>query len=292
MIKYLYYIILSLLLIACGNNDGDADAYGNFETTEIMVAAESSGKLFKSDIEEGKNMYAGQLAGIIDTIPFSIQLQQLYAQRKLLKTKYIQILAQKEVYITQKDNILREQKRMNELYKAGAATDKQLDDVNGQFKVTKKQIELVNAQYNAVNEEIESLEKQIELAEYQLKKCYIINPINGIILEIYTEPGEMVTTGKNIYKIANTKQLYLKAYISENKLTEFKLGDTVKVCVDKVNDKTTYPGVISWISASAEFTPKIVQTQEERVNLVYAFKVRVENDGYLKIGMPGEVKFE
>jgi HlyD family secretion protein len=182
--------------------------------------------------------------------------------------------------------------RVDKLYQAGAATKKQLDDMDGNIDLIKKQILSIESQNAAVAGELGSISRQIDQAEVQLGRCHITNPVRGTVLRKYAEPGELAQAGKPLYKIADLTHLYLRVYVSGSLLPSVKIGDTADIFydLDETSDQKT-EGVISWVSSSAEFTPKIIQTKEERVNLVYAVKIRVPNDGRLKIGMPGEARF-
>ena len=293
MKKYvLFILILCVLLISCKNGNNQADAYGNFEAEEIMVSSEANGKLLLFKIQEGDRIVENEIVGVIDTTVLSIQMDQLLVQKDVVRSKIAQVNAQLDVYETQKRNVEVEKKRVEKLLKDGAATEKQMDDINAQLRVIQSQIELAKTQLSTIRNEIRNIDKQRELLRIQIGKCYIKNPINGIVLEKYNESNELVVMGKGLYKIASMDQMFLRAYVSESQLSEFSIGDTVDVMFDVAdNQKAILKGKINWVSASAEFTPKIVQTSEERINMVYPIKVLVENNGTIKIGMPGEVKF-
>jgi HlyD family secretion protein len=279
-----------LLLYACSNNDDKADAYGNFEAVETIVGSEGQGKLLKFIPEEGMVLKEGELVGIVDTTSLWLKKQQLIAMKKAAEAKLIQINAQIEVQKTQKETVLKEKNRMENLVRDKAAPEKQLDDINGQYKLIESQITSIKSQNQSVAGEIESLVQQIKQVEDQIARSYIMNPIEGTVLEKYIEPSEIVTMGKNLYKIANLGTIKLKVYITGALLPKIKIGQkvTVKFDADSENNQALQ-GTVSWISSQAEFTPKIIQTKEERVKQVYAVKVDVVNDGRIKIGMPGEV---
>jgi len=287
-------IILSILFlsISCNWNDGKSDAYGNFEVDETHISTEISGKLLQMNVEEGQNVQKGDKMALVDTTQLSLRKQQLMAQRNAVATKVDNILSQIAVQREQRKTLITEKQRLEKLLSDGAATVKQMDDVNGRISVIDKQIESIESQNAAVLSEIKAFDLQIEQANDQLSRSYIINPFDGIVLETYTQQSELVMTGKILYKIADITNMFLRVYISGAQLSQVELGQKVTVLIDKSKDETeSLTGEVVWISSQAEFTPKIIQTKEERVNLVYAMKIKVANDGKLKIGMPGEVLF-
>ncbi|MBS0029945.1 HlyD family secretion protein [Chitinophaga sp. 22321] len=307
-----YNIIIGIatvmLMNACGNGAPGYDASGNFEADEVMVSAQQNGQILDFSVQEGDRLTAGQTVGQIDvTIP-TLQREQVQASINALKDKTHDPLPQTElvkrqllVQEAQLQQQYRERKRTENLVKSDAATQKQLDDINAlidqlerQISVTRQQIKLNNANTSTQNRTILSEKAPLEksLAQYaeQIRKGQIINPVNGVVLSRYALKGEMAATGKPLYKIANIDTLYLKAYITGDKLPGIKLGQTVTARIDQgEKNYKSYPGTITWISDKSEFTPKTIQTKNERANLVYAVKVRVKNDGYLKIGMYGEM---
>lgn len=291
-------ILLSLLVFcfSCEEQTDLADAYGNFEAQELVISAEANGKLIRFDLEEGQEMKQGQTIGFIDTTQLQLKKEQLLASIKTIGGKQQNIEPQIEVYEEQKKNLIREKDRVEALLKDKAATPKQLDDIMGQIEVVNRQIKAARAQSQTFNQgllgETDPLRIQIKQIEDQIRKSYITNPINGTVLLKLAEASEFVNMGKPLYKIAELSEMDLRIFVSGVQLPKIKLGQEVKVYIDE--DETTnrqLSGEITWISDKAEFTPKIVQTKEERVNLVYAVKVTVKNDGALKIGMPGEVRF-
>jgi len=289
------WIIIGLIVFisSCSTNEKKSDAYGNFEATETTVSSEVSGKIIFLTIEEGNGLEANQRIGLIDTIQLSLKREQLIAQRKGISSKSSNVLAQINVLNEQKSNSMVEKKRIEKLFKDGAATQKQLDEINGVMGVYDKQILSIQTQNAPILDELESYTKQIEQLNDQIKRCSILNPFKGTVLTKYSQANEVVVPGKALYKLANLDEMYLRVYVSGAILPKIKLGQKVEVKVDQDADNNkTYQGEISYISSNAEFTPKIIQTKEERVNLVYAVKVRVKNDGTLKIGMPGEVNFK
>ena len=291
--KYSYFLIaISIFLNSCSGNGSLADAYGNFEATEIIVSSEANGKVITSVLENGQTLKAGQQVAQIDTVTLYLKYRQLQAAQNEIIVNTRDVLSQIDVLQEQKNVLIIEQKRVEKLIADSAATSKQYDDIIGKIKVIDRQIDGVRAKNQAVLSKLEAISVQMEEVEYELSKCKIINPINGLVLQKYIEPFELVIKGKSLYKVANMDELELKAYIDGTQLGQIKIGQKVKVYIDKTEDENTeLEGTIGWISANAEFTPKIIQTKEERVKLVYAIKVLVKNNGGIKIGMPGEVRF-
>ncbi len=285
-------IITAFLLISCGGNKSDSDAFGNFEALDLLIGAEAQGKVLNLTISEGQVLKAGEVVGFIDTLGLYLKKEQLLAQKDAATARYSQIDAQIAVQQEQKQTLLKEKERFEKLVQQNAAPVKQLDDINGQLSVIEKQIASTKTQNFSLSNELKALTFQVYQINDQIKKSVISNPSAGTVLEKYIEAGEIASPGKAIYKLADLSVIKLKVYISGSQLGQVKLGQKVKVRVDAGNDEIKeYEGTISWISEQSEFTPKIIQTREERVNLVYAMKVDVVNDGTMKIGMPGEVKF-
>ncbi len=284
--------VLPLLIVACNGNENGSDAYGNFEAKEVIISAEAQGKLKEFKIEEGDKLVKGDFVGYIDTIPLSIQKEQFQVQKQAVATKLINIKAQIAVQEEQKANLEIEKNRIENLFKDHAATQQQLDEVQGNYDVLVKQIITTKTQITSTTKEMDIYDKQIKLIDDQIKRAIITNPVNGTVLEKYLEENEIAITGKALYKIAYLDEIELRVYVSGAQLSSIELGQKVKVLIDKNEDSfEEYEGEIYWISDQTEFTPKIIQTKEERVNMVYAVKIRVKNDGKLKIGMPGEVIF-
>jgi HlyD family secretion protein len=295
--KYLSHILLITLFAACSNGNSDNDATGNFEADEIIVSAEATGRVIKLDIEEGQVLQAGQNVGFIDTT-------QLWLKKRQLQYSIDDVLARRPDAASQLSTINeqltttnREKQRVENLLKADAATKKQLDDLNAQIDLLKKQYDALKSSLNINNRSLQSetlpLKAQLDQIQDQIKKSVIINPQAGTVLSQYTMQDEVVTAGKALYKIADLKTITLRAYISGTQLPQIKIGQEISVRVDAGEKQyKTYPGKITWVADKAEFTPKTIQTKEERANLVYAIKVSVKNDGYLKLGMYGEVKFK
>lgn len=286
------FLFMAIVLLSCSNNDDLSDAYGNFEVEDVIISAESTGKLLFFSAEEGKKIAAKELVAVIDTTDLVLKRNQLVAQQKAVSAKIENIQSQTEVQRQQIANLETDKNRIEKLLKDGAATQKQLDDINGQIELVSRQISSTSTQFTSVRSEFEVFNTQIDQVNESIRKCSIYNPLEGIVLEKYMEPNEVAMFGKPLYKIADMNEMILRVYVSGDQLPAIKLGQEVGVLIDK--DKKTnrsLTGQVSWISETAEFTPKIIQTKEERVNMVYAVKVKVKNDGSLKIGMPGEVRF-
>ncbi len=286
-------IMISLVwLSACKNNNNLSDAYGNFEAIQVTVSAESAGRIHNFEIEEGSQPDSGLIVARIDTTDLYLKKLQLLAQKNAVSVKRSSVASQVEVQQQQKANLLVEKNRITKLIADKAATPKQLDDLNGAIELVDKQVASINTQNTGIAEEMEIIDRQIAQVNESIRKCYIRNPVKGTVLSKYAEAGEFAAPGRALYKIADLSVMELKVYVSGTQLPVIKQGQQVEVLIDadkKTNRKLS--GVISWISPRAEFTPKIIQTKEERVNLVYGVKIRVPNDGSLKIAMPAEVNF-
>lgn len=285
-----------LLPVACSNNKTDYDASGIFESTEVIVSSQVSGQLMEFTVTEGQQLQADSYLGYVDTTQLYLKKQQLMASRTAVSSRSTsvprQIASLKEQIATQK----RELARFGNLVKLNAANQKQVDDIQSQLSVLEKQLaaqtELLVNNNQGISGESTALESQIAQIEDQLLKSRITSPIQGTVLTKYAEQGEFTAPGKALFKVSDMQQMYLRAYITSDQLTQLKQGQPVTVYADFGEDKMrTYPGTISWIADKAEFTPKTIQTRNERANLVYAVKIAVTNDGYLKNGMYGEVKF-
>lgn len=292
MRNYIYILGLSFIassLISCGNDNGKADGYGNFEATEITISAENNGKLIQFTISEGDVLKKEQFVGYIDTIPLALKREQLEVSKAVISSKSKGVLSQIAVLNSKLKTANTNKNRAKNLIKDNAGTQKQLDDVTGEIDVIRNQIRSVEIQNAPVVNELKSIDVQLKQIDDQIQKSKIINPINGTVLTKYAEPNEITSFGKPLYKIANLITMQLRVYISETQLSNIKIGQEVTVKIDDVDTMKSYKGTISWIASEAEFTPKIIQTKEERVALVYAVKVDVINDGSLKIGMPAEL---
>lgn len=303
-------LFTALLAAACQKTAPKADAYGNFEADERIVGAESSGKILRLQVEEGQILTTGTVVGAVDSVQLALRREQLLASIRAVTAKSPEIAAQLAVFEKQVNAVRqqlstldREKRRVENLLKSDAAVPKQLDDINAQIDAANRQMEVILEQKTASNAglstqksgllaEVLPLQKQIAQIDDQIAKCRIVNPLDGTVLVTYAEAGEVVVPGKPLYKIADLTHMILRAYVAGDQLGNIKIGQTVKVLIDAPgNTQQEFQGRVKWISSKAEFTPKIIQTKEERVNLVYAVKIEVGNpDGVLKIGMPGEVK--
>ena len=287
--KKIAILLTAIILISCNKKSEKADAYGNFEATEITVSSESNGKIEFLNVEEGEQLKKGSLVGLIDTLQLHYNREQLKASIETVQSKSASVLSQINVLNEQLKTAKIEQTRIQNMYAENAATKRQIDEIDGKVKVIEKQISSVQTQNAPILNEIKSIKVQIEKLDDQIKKSKISNPVDGTVLTKYAEPSEITAFGKPLYKIANLNEMELRVYVTETQLAQIKIGQKVTVAIDADNDTKKYEGNITWISAQAEFTPKVIQTKEERANLVYAVKVAVKNDGSLKIGMPAEV---
>ena len=287
---------LLALFSACGNGAPKYDATGTFETTEVLVSAEASGRLLYFDIEEGMLLKAGEEVGVVDTVQLYLKKLQLEASLKSVEEQRPDILKQVAALKEQIVTAEREKRRVENLLKAGAANQKQLDDADAHLSVLQRQLiaqgsTLLNSR-QSLTWQSSSVGIQVAQIEDQLMKCHITSPLNGMVLAKYAEAGELATMGKPLFKVADMEQMYIRAYITSEQLSQVKLGQKATVFSDYGNDtRKEYPGVVTWISDRSEFTPKTILTKDERANLVYAVKISVKNDGYLKIGMYGGVCF-
>lgn len=287
---------LLALFSACGNGAPKYDATGTFETTEVLVSAEASGRLLYFDIEEGMLLKAGEEVGVVDTVQLYLKKLQLEASIKSVEEQRPDILKQVAATKEQISAAQRERNRVANLLKVGAANQKQLDDAEDQLEVLRKQLVAQNStlsnSHQSLTWQSSSVGIQVAQVEDQLKKCHITSPITGTVLAKYAEAGELTAMGTPLFKVADTEQMYLRAYITSEQLLQVKLGQKVTVFSDYGTDEhKQYPGVVTWISDTSEFTPKTILTKNERANLVYAVKIAVHNDGLLKIGMYGGVEF-
>ena len=289
----LLFAVIFAFLAGCSDNGDASDAYGNFEATEVLIASEASGRLLSFMVEEGQRLEAGAVVGLVDTVQLALRRDQLWASRRAVRSKIPGVVAQIEVLEEKKRVALIEKNRVERLLEDRAATQKQLDDVDGQIRVFDRQIQSIRTQNATILSEIDVLEAQIAQLDDQIIKSIVVNPVVGTVLVTYAEAHELTAPGNPLYKLADLDTMYLRAYVSGAQLPHVRIGQAVEVLIDEDEDANrSLHGEITWIAAQAEFTPKLVQTKEERVNLVYAFKVRVANpDGSLKIGMPGEVRF-
>lgn len=285
-----------LLLLACGRGDGNFDATGVFESTEVIVSSEANGKILELNLEEGDRLEAGAMLGYVDTMQLYLRKMQLEAGLRSVDIRKPDVRKQIAALEQQIAVARSEQQRMENLVRAKAGNQKQVDDIVNNIAVLQKQLD---AQYSTLNKtsggadaEAQSMQYQIMQLDDQLQKSRITNPRTGTVLVKYAEPGEVTAAGKPLYKIADVDLLYLRAYVTADQLTQLKLGQQLRVFADfGKEERREYPGIITWISDKSEFTPKGIQTKDERANLVYAVKIAVKNDGYLKIGQYGETRF-
>lgn len=289
-------LLLSMFICSCGSNH-NFDASGSFEAEESVISSQAQGIILRFDVEEGNVLESGVTIGYVDSLQLSLKKEQLLAQIEVLRSKKPNIPTQLASLQQQLYSAEYEKIRITNLIQGDAATSKQLDDINSQIEVLKKQIEAQKSSLRistmGIDKEVQSLFIQIKQLEDQIYKCRIINPINGTVLTKYARVNEMTSIGKPLYKIADLSNIILRVYITGNQLSQVKLDQKVTVHTDdgKGGFKTT-EGTIIWISDKAEFTPKTIQTKDERANLVYALKIKIKNDGTYKIGMYGEITFD
>lgn len=288
-IKIIAALFTLASLVSCNKSNEKADGYGNFEATEVTISSEANGKIEFLKLEEGDILESNAQVGLIDTTQLYFNKQQLIASKGTVFSKSKNVLSQTNVLKEQLKTTLIEKKRIQNMFAENAATKRQVDEMDGKVNVLNEQIKSVATQNAPIVNEVQAIEVQIEKINDQIRKSKIINPIKGTVLAKYVEPNEITSFGKPLYKIADISEMTLRVYVSETQLAQIKSGQKVIVKIDAENDMKSYDGTISWIASSAEFTPKIIQTKEERVNLVYAVKVKVKNDGSLKIGMPAEM---
>lgn len=287
------YILLILFLVAgCNGKNNTPDAYGNFESQEVIVSAETQGRLIMFAIKEGEPCQPGSILAIVDTQQYSLKKKELMAKRYAALSQKSTIHAQVEVYKQQLATLEIEHKRIQNLLNDKAATARQLDEIEGQINLVQKQVLLTQSNLSNVDAEMLALDAAIDQVNDLISRSIIKSPIAGTVLSKYAEAGEITTTGKALLKIASLDELELKAYVSGNQLSQVVIGNEIQVAIDGPDDDLIfYPGLVSWVSPNAEFTPKSIQTRHERQSLVYAIKIRVKNDGGIKINMPGEVYF-
>lgn len=296
-LAFLYLSILSLFFFSsCKEKEKEYDATGTFEATETTVFAEQSGALLTFSVNEGDNIEANMEVGLIDTTQTWLKIQQLHATKEVYRSQKPDMERQIAATRQQLVKARQDEQRYRELVADGAAPSKMLDDASSQVKVLQRQLD---AQISSLSTSSRALDKQTAAADVQvsqlrdqLRKCHIITPTKGTVLEKYVERGEFVSIGKPLFKIADTENMYMRAYVTSAQLQNIKIGQQVKVFADYGNNqRKEYQGTISWISSRSEFTPKTILTDDERADLVYAIKVAIKNDGFVKIGMYGQVKF-
>ena len=285
-------IALVFLTSACMQNENESDAYGNFEATDYMISAENAGKILSLDIDEGDVFVKAEQVGLIDTTQLFLQKEQLKAEKRSIASGVQNILSRIAVYQEQLTILKKDKSRIDKMFTDGAATSKQVDDINGNILVVQKQIQAVKTENAKVLGSLENASRKVDALNDLIEKSKIYVPEAATVLEKYHEAFEMVNVGTPLFKLADLSSLDLRVYISGDQLSKVKIGQEVNVLVDKNTEENhTLKGKVIWISSQSEFTPKIIQTKKERVKLVYAIKVKVANDGRLKIGMPGEIRF-
>ncbi|MEI6049459.1 MAG: HlyD family efflux transporter periplasmic adaptor subunit [Bacteroidota bacterium] len=285
-------IIATVMLSGCKNKNGEADAYGNFEATEVIISAETSGRIRQFNTAEGSELGRGDEIALIDTTLFHLQKAEIDAGMNSVRTRISSINAQNDILNQQIDNLNVNIRRIEKMLKDDAATQKQLDDLTGQVAVLQKQVAANNTQKASVAAELFVFESKKTILNEQISRSSIKSPLKGNVIEKYSEAGEVTAAGKPLVKMADLSVIKLKVYVSGAQLGSIKTGQKCTVRTDKGEKGfSSFPGTISYISGKAEFTPKIIQTKEERVTLVYAVNIDVINDGTLKSGMPGEAIF-
>ena len=295
--QYICSVALWLVLGACTSQEEQYDASGIFETTEVIVSAKGTGELQSFQVEEGQAVRQGEVLGWIDTLQLSLKDRQLAASLLATESKRLDEKRQVAHLRQQIENLQREKERFTALLNAKATTAKQVDDIDYQIKVLQNQLvatqEQINSSNSSLSRQSESIQAQRAQMEDQIRNAMISSPITGTVLTKYAEQGEFAVPGKALFKVAHVSRMKLRAYITADQLTQLQIGQAVAVYADRgTTDRKRYAGRVVWIADKAEFTPKTIQTRNERANLVYAVKIAVENDGFIKRGMYGEVRFE
>lgn len=295
-LTYSSLLVLALAITSCGKGNKAYDASGVFESTEVTVSAEGNGRIMNLDIQEGDQLEAGAVVGCIDTVQLYLSKIQLEASRRAVGSGRLNISRQIAALESQIAKQRQELDRFTKLEQAGASNRKQVEDIQAQLDILERQLaaqkeSLQNTNSN-VSGQADALEAQVMQLEDKIRKCVITSPVSGTILAKYSEAGELAVQGRALFKVADLDNIRLRAYITADQLTGLKLGQSVKVFADQgTSGRKEYAGTLVWISNKAEFTPKTIQTRDERANLVYAVKIAVKNDGLIKLGMYGEVKF-
>lgn len=291
--KFMRSISLCIILVfalSCSRKDTGFDAMGHFEADEYMLTAESGGRIIHLDIKEGNKVHRGDTIAITDTISVYLQLQQSKAQQAAIESKIPGVKAQEKVVEMEISVLKAEKKRFENLLTEKATSGKSLDDIIHQIELANSRKGTFSTQIASLRQDENVIVAQQNILADQLRKCRIISPADGVVINLIAKTADLMIPGKPILKLADIEQIILKAYVSEDQLSKIKISDQVKARIDGPDGGfLEYPGQIYWVSDQAEFTPKVIQTKKERVNLVYAVKVRVKNDGRIKIGMPGEL---
>ncbi|MBQ8990296.1 MAG: HlyD family efflux transporter periplasmic adaptor subunit [Prevotella sp.] len=297
MKKIMTMATMLAMLASCGQGEKEYDATGTFEATETTVSAEQSGVLLQFNVEEGDEMALGQEVGLVDTTQIWLKIRQMEATRQVYQSQKPDMEKQIAATRQQLAKAWKEQQRYQELVSDGAAPGKMLDDATNQVQVLQKQLDAqvstLSTQLSTLNSQQTTVDTQLSQLYDQLHKCHVTAPIQGSVLEKYAERGEFVAVGKPLFKMADTRQMYLRAYVTTAQLQGIKIGQAAKVLADYGDgNRKAYDGKVTWISSRSEFTPKTILTDDERADLVYAVKIAVKSDGYIKIGMYGEVSFK
>ena len=294
--KRLVYIVAAMLAVSCGT-EAEFDAQGTFEATEVVISSEAAGRILTFDIEEGMTIEREESIAVIDSVQLHLQRSQLEAQLSALLNSRPDVQTQVSSLREQIATLKVEQRRIENMLRDGAATEKQKDDIDAQIRILESQLSAtlstLNTNTSTINSNAEAIRVQISALDDRIAKCRVASPISGTVLVKYAQEGELATVGKPLVKIADLNNIYLRAYFTSDQLSRIKIGDEVTVTADfGGEERYDYEGRIAWISAESEFTPKTIQTADTRANLVYAVKIAVENDGRLKIGLAGEVKLQ
>ena len=292
--KRIVYIVAAMLAVSCGT-EAEFDAQGTFEATEVVISSEAAGRILTFDIEEGMTIEREEPLAVIDSVQLHLQRSQLEAQLSALLNSRPDVQTQVSSLREQIATLKVEQRRIENMLRDGAATEKQKDDVDAQIRILESQLSAtlstLNTNTSTINSNAEAIRVQISALDDRIAKCRAMSPISGTVLVKYAQEGELATVGKPLVKIADLNNIYLRAYFTSDQLSRIKIGDEVTVTADfGGEERYDYVGRVAWISAESEFTPKTIQTKDSRANLVYAVKIAVENDGRLKIGLAGEVK--
>ena len=292
--KRIVYIVAAMLAVSCGT-ETEFDAQGTFEATEVVISSEAAGRILSFNVEEGMRVEAGDVIAEIDSVQLHLQRSQLEAQLSALLNSRPDVQTQVASLREQIATLKVEQRRIENMLRDGAATEKQKDDIDSQIRILESQLSAtlstLNTNTSTINSNAEAIRVQISALDDRIAKCRVASPISGTVLVKYAQEGELATVGKPLVKIADLNNIYLRAYFTSDQLSRIKIGDEVTVTADfGGEERYDYVGRVAWISAESEFTPKTIQTADTRANLVYAVKIAVENDGRLKIGLAGEVK--
>jgi len=285
------------VLASCGQGEKEYDATGTFEATETMVSAEQSGTLMRLEVSEGDEIAQGKEVGLVDTTQLWLKIQQMGATKAVYQSQKPDMEKQIAATRQQLAKAREDEQRYKELVADGAAPSKMLDDASNQVKVLQRQLDAqistLNTQLSTLNSQVSTVDVQVSQLRDQLQKCHVTAPMTGTVLEKYVQQGEFVATGKPLFKMADTQRMFIRAYVTSAQLQGIKVGQQAKVFADYGDgQRKEYDGTVTWISSRSEFTPKTILTDDERADLVYALKVAVKNDGYIKIGMYGEVAFK